>query len=149
MLAVAMLMTDYGFDAAIRQQFPDQESLARGQGHRLFKSNQARAALDAGANHLAAEVRESAEAEDIGLGSGSDLERVRALGRAEFGRGRVQTGWVNVAHANHLEAVVRLKSLGMVHSALAHAHDHDTVFGARSDCTHRALLSHSNTLSTV
>ncbi len=152
MLAVAMLMADDGFDATLRQKLSDLEALACVQRHRLFESDQTRAALDADANHLAAQVGKSAEAEDVGLHRGRDPERVRAFDRAEFGCGRIEAGRIDVADADHFEAAVRLKSLGMVHSALAHAHDHDPVLAGRRYCRCRcycALLSHSRTLSMV
>jgi|CZKF01.1.fsa_nt_gi hypothetical protein len=58
------------------------------------------------------------------------------------GRRRVQPSRVDIADSYDSKAIVGFKRQGMVHSALSHAHDHNSIFLA-----HFALPSQARTLA--
>src|SRR5579872_449952 len=137
-LAVTMLMADDSFYSGVGQELLHFHAFTAIESDRLLEGDQPRAGFDADTNHIRAQLGKSAEAEDVGLDGGSDLERIGSGRAAELRSGCLETSLVDVADAGYFEASVRLKSEGMVHSALPHAHDYDTIFVG-----HFTLLSQS------
>src|SRR5579872_414173 len=143
-LAVTMLMADDSFYARCSEEILHFHAFAAVECDRLLEGDQARAGFNANANHFRAQLGKSAEAEDVGLDGGGDLKSIVACRAAKFGSGCFETGLVDVADAGYFEASIGLEGEGMVHSALTHAHDYDTIFVG-----HFTLLSQSRTRSMV
>ena len=143
-LSITVLMAHHGLDFGRVEHALHLEALFGGQRHGLLERNQPRSAFDSRLDHGGAKVGEGTEAEDVGLDSGAQLARIRALGGAELGRRRIQTSGVDIAYSRYLKAIVGLESQGMMHATLSHAYNHDPVLLA-----HLVLPSHSRTLAMV
>ena len=126
--AVAVLVTDHGFDAGIIKQLLDFHAFAAGQGDGLFKSDQLGTALNAGFDQGSPEVGQGTETENIrfdlagkGCGVGAGLGIAQLLGCG------FQACRIDVAEAGDLETGIGMEGRGMVQPAFAHANHHDFV----------------------
>ena len=143
-----MLVADDGFDAARRQHVANVETLGGAEGHGLLHGDELGAAIDADPHHGGANRWQSAETKDVRarrrfgqFPASGDFTATPSLAAAAF-----EAGLVDIADAHHLKTAVGLKGGGMVHAALAHAHDDNPVFILHARPTVR---SHSRALPIV
>ena len=130
MRAVTVLVADDGLDAALIQRLLDLQTLRAGHGHRLFEGNQLGAALDAKLDEAQAQVRQCAEAEQVGFQFLGQRGGVGAgLRIPDFRCSRFEASFVNVADAGDFEPGIGMECSGMVQAAFAHADDKDGVGG--------------------
>src|SRR6476646_203177 len=140
-LAVPVLVADDRLDARALERLFDREPLRAAHRHRLLECDELRPASDPELDERQSYAGRRAEAEDVGLHLAGERRRIGTRpDRSELrGRGG-QPLWIPAADAGQLEPGIGSERRGMVHAALAHAHDDDAVghyFGA---------LSHSRTL---
>ena len=124
-----MLMADDGFHLAGFEHIPDLHAFRAGQRHRLLHGDEPRTAFDSGAYHLNPQIGHGAEAENIWPKRIGELAGIRGFRRRpQAGGGGIHPGLVDVADAHYFEMAVSLKRGSVVHSALAQADYHHTVW---------------------
>jgi hypothetical protein len=143
MLAVTMLMADDGFHPGLVQRLLDLQTFIARHRHGFLERNQFRAALDAELDEVKPQVRQRAEAEQVGLQLLCQGGGVQTFFRvAEFGRAILKPLLVNVADADDFELGIGMEGGGVMHAAFAHADDDDGVLAhGKKRCSWPALFA--------
>ena len=128
MLAVTMLMADDRFHAGLFDQVANCEQLRARQRDGLLERDQLRARIHSRLDHGRAEIRQRAKAEHVRLELHGERGGVQTFfGIAELGRSVIETFLINVADADDFEFWIGIESGGVMHAALAHADDENSV----------------------
>ena len=127
-LAIPVLVTDNRFHTSRIERFFNFDAFRTAHRDRLFKCNQLRAGFDAELDERQPEIRQRAKTKHVSLQFLRQLGSIGAGFRiAELWCRCGQSGLIDIADPGEFEALICEKGLGVVHAALAHANNNDSI----------------------